>query len=624
MLKNCPFCYPHDAHHSQTRPYHYYGSMDESAITKNFGSAYTSQTHTVGEALIEILKKLSVERIYGIGGDYVATFIQALDSDFELIACGNELHSAFAACAEAEIQGLGITFCTYTVGSLPILSAAALAKTEGLPVVFISGSPSPLEMNQQGLHHMVHSSNSWNRDENHALRAFASLDIRSERLLWPCNADQPTIANQQFLDLILHAIKYRQPVFIEIPRGLLNQKCQKINAVEKIKKEQENSDHLIGAEVIAQEIHERLQKSHSPLLLIGERIKYNPKLRDLVLDLCEKHNIPFATNLFAKGIYDEHHPLSLGCYNGLLGSKKSHGYIQNKADYIIEICTSILMQDTSTAFGTGTYLVHQFKNKTTLRGTDGSCQDVLKVFEFLKNKAKKIYDDPTPEKPVAELNDPDLLSFANIAQAINQIQSDYTEAFIYLPEVGNSFFSSFSLKCRGSHLKRSWLTNPYYAAMGTSLPYAHAISLNAKLSNYQDIPVVLIGDGGFHFQSNELASIQRDDLFMIILFFRNNIFHLGKLSSSPVYNCHHENLNLEKITSGYGGKYTLANNLQGLKQAFAQALATKKGIHFVEIPVSTDKEQQSPEIQIINTYIQSRSGDKIAQAEWEQLCHRFN
>ena len=92
------------------------------------------------------------------------------------------MHAGFSACAQAEIEGMGFCLTTYTVGSLPCTSAAALAMTEGLPVVFISGAPGEVEVNQLAIHHTVHPNTSWKAEYDNALEAFEALGMRVERL----------------------------------------------------------------------------------------------------------------------------------------------------------------------------------------------------------------------------------------------------------------------------------------------------------------------------------------------------------------------------------------------------------------------------------------------------------
>lgn len=103
---------------------------------------------------------------------------------------------------------------TYTVGSLPTIFCAALAKTERLSSSFISGCPEN-EISGNSLHHAVCNNDDWKINYNAVLNAFAALGIRSERLQGPRNRYKP-MYNEQFFNLIAHAYSQKEPVFIEI------------------------------------------------------------------------------------------------------------------------------------------------------------------------------------------------------------------------------------------------------------------------------------------------------------------------------------------------------------------------------------------------------------------------
>ena len=138
------------------------------------------------------------------------------------------MHAGFSACAKAEIDGIGFCLSTYMVGSLPCTSAAALAVTEGLPVVFISGAPAESEVANLAIHHTLHPNTAWKTEYDNALNAFAALGVKVERLQGQRAAGHPNVAGERFYQLVAHAYKTKQPVFIEVPRDQVFQKTQPI------------------------------------------------------------------------------------------------------------------------------------------------------------------------------------------------------------------------------------------------------------------------------------------------------------------------------------------------------------------------------------------------------------
>jgi indolepyruvate decarboxylase len=144
------------------------------------------------------------------------------------------------------------------------------------------------------------------------------------------------------------------------------------------------------------------------------------------------------------------------------------------------MATSIFPQDSNIAFGTGTHKVECFDNKTLLKGGSLLEKDLLAIFERLLEQDITAFDFFAPSE--VSLIDESLtkgeddIDFNNLAQTLNDLQAEDASTYVYLPEVGNSYFASYSLKVRQSTLGRSWLTNPWYGAMGTALPYARVVA----------------------------------------------------------------------------------------------------------------------------------------------------
>ena len=199
----------------------------------NFGKAYNEQLPTLGETMSDVIRFFGGQHIYGVGGDFAANLIAALSVNehgegIQINPSSNEMHAGFSACAQAEVDGMGFCLTTYMVGSLPCTSAAALAVTEGLPVVFISGAPAESEVNQVAIHHTIHPNASWKAEYDNALEAFSALGMRVERLQGQRVEGHPNIAGQRFYQIVSEAYKNKQPVFIEVPRDQVFAKTQPI------------------------------------------------------------------------------------------------------------------------------------------------------------------------------------------------------------------------------------------------------------------------------------------------------------------------------------------------------------------------------------------------------------
>ena len=594
----------------------------------NLGKKYNDKLPILGEVMADVIQFFGGDRLYGVGGDFAANLIAAFDKKLDLYPSSNEMHAGFSACAQAEIDGLGFCLTTYTVGSLPCTSAAALAMTEGLPVVFISGAPGEGEVNQLAIHHTVHPNSSWKAEYDNALESFAALGMRVERLQGDRASGQPNIAGKRFYQIVADAYKTKKPVFIEVPRDLVFAKTQLLKLPKSVNNICCGSNVLAGSEYIVENIVGKLKQSKKPALYIGDRLKHNEILKQLVVQFAEKFNIPYATSWFAKGLFDEFKPLCLGSYNGVFTQTLGKRYLEEEVDYVIDIATSIFSQDSNTAFATGTHKIEDFENKTLLKGGALLEKDLIEIFELLLqqdigqfafspfNEGNSSIETSSIDTPLA--ND-ESIDFNNLAQALNELQQLDETPYVYLPEVGNSYFTSYSLKTRLSSVKRGWLTNPWYGAMGTSLPYARVVAQRIKEKGEHDRAVVITGDGGFHFQLNELIHFLKDQTNVVIIYMRNNIFHLGKSGDTAIYHCNDKAFDVHKLVQAYGGEAKMCSTVGEFKDYFTSCVREKNGIKLIEVPANPIEEKQCNEIRLLNLYIKAKNGLPEAVKEWQTL-----
>src|SRR2546421_12968787 len=164
---------------------------------------------SIGEYLIQRLSAHGVRHVFGIPGDYVLGFYDMLSkSKLRIINTCDEQGAGFAADAYARVRGLGAVCVTYCVGGLKVANTTAEAFAEKSPVVVISGAPGMKEReNNPLLHHKV-------REFDTQKKVFEQLTVASTVL------SDPQIAYAE-IDRVLHAaLRYKRPVYIELPRDM--------------------------------------------------------------------------------------------------------------------------------------------------------------------------------------------------------------------------------------------------------------------------------------------------------------------------------------------------------------------------------------------------------------------
>src|SRR5262245_45271843 len=165
---------------------------------------------SIGEYLIQRLDAHGVRHIFGIPGDYVLGFYEQLQrSKLRLVNTCDEQGAGFAADAYARVRGLGAVCVTYCVGGLKVANTTAEAFAEKSPVVVISGAPGMAEREKNPLlHHKV-------REFDTQADVFKQLTVASTVLSDPQTAFQE-------IDRVLHAaLRYKRPVYIELPRDMV-------------------------------------------------------------------------------------------------------------------------------------------------------------------------------------------------------------------------------------------------------------------------------------------------------------------------------------------------------------------------------------------------------------------
>src|SRR5437870_13718150 len=165
----------------------------------------------IGEYLIQRLYAHGVRHVFGIPGDYVLGFYeQLLRSKLRIVNTCDEQSAGFAADAYARVRGLGAVCITYCVGGLKVVNPTAQSFAEKSPVVVIIGAPGVKEREKNPLlHHKV-------REFDTQKKVFEQLTIASTVL------SEPQTAFQE-IDRVLHAaLRFKRPVYIELPRDLVS------------------------------------------------------------------------------------------------------------------------------------------------------------------------------------------------------------------------------------------------------------------------------------------------------------------------------------------------------------------------------------------------------------------
>src|SRR5512141_2509182 len=267
---------------------------------------------SIGEYLIQRLYANGVRHVFGIPGDYVLAFYDQLSkSKLRTINTCDEQGAGFAADAYARVRGLGAVCVTYCGGGLKVANSTAEAFAEKSPVVVISGAPGMKEREKNPLlHHKV-------REFDTQKKVFEQLTVAATVL----NDAQTAF---QEIDRVLHAaLRYKRPVYIELPRDLVSVPGIPHHKTAEI---HEQSDPRGLREALA-EAGKMINQARQPVILADVEV-HRFALQDQLLKLARKTNIPVAATVLGKSVIGEAHPFYLGIYEGAMGREDVRRYVE--------------------------------------------------------------------------------------------------------------------------------------------------------------------------------------------------------------------------------------------------------------------------------------------------------
>ncbi|HWY74724.1 MAG TPA: thiamine pyrophosphate-binding protein [Verrucomicrobiae bacterium] len=457
---------------------------------------------SIGEYLIEQLYAHGVRHVFGIPGDYVLGFYDQLAKSklLRVINTCDEQGAGFAADAYARVRGLGAVCITYCVGGLKVANTTAEAFAEKSPVVVISGAPGMKEREKNPLlHHKV-------KEFDTQKSVFEQLTVASTVL------SDPQIAFQE-IDRVLHAaLRYKRPVYIELPRDLVSAPGIPYHQPQEIH-EQSDPDTLRAALAEAEAM---INRARQPVILADVEV-HRFALQDTLLKLVRKTNLPVATTVLGKSVVGEQHPFYLGVYEGALGRDDVRRYVESSdcvvmlgaflTDINLGIYTAQL-DPVRTIYANSEKLSIRYHTYENVR-----FKDFMRGLLKLRLRRRKLGRIPQPP-PLGEFRARPgnaKITIKRLFQRLNDFLSDNT---VVVADVGDALFGATDLFIRH---RTEFLGPAYYASMGFAVP----ASIGAQLANPKLRPLVLVGDGAFQMTGLELSTAARYGLNPIVIVLNN-------------------------------------------------------------------------------------------------------
>ena len=471
---------------------------------------------SIGEYLIQRLDAHGVRHVFGIPGDYVLGFYeQLLHSPIRIINTCDEQGAGFAADAYARVRGLGAVCVTYCVGGLKVANTTAEAFAEKSPVVVISGAPGMKEREKNPLlHHKV-------REFDTQKKVFEQLTIASTVLSDPQTAFQE-------IDRVLHAaLRYKRPVYIELPRDIVSLPGIPHHTPREF---HEASDRHTLREALAEAV-EMINCASKPVILADVEV-HRFGLQNALLSLAEKTNIPVAATIMGKSVIGEQHPFYMGVYEGAMGRDDVRRYVETSdcvillgafmTDINLGIYTAQL-DPARSIYATSEKLSIRYHTYENVRFKD-FVHGLLKA-KLCRRAPAKI---PRPQ-PMAALPDVRGKNKVTVKSLFRRLNAFLDERTVVVADIGDALFGAADLFI---HHRTEFLGPAYYASMGFAVP----AGIGAQLANPRLRPLVLVGDGAFQMTGMELATAARYNLNPIVVVLNNRGYGTERQIQDGPYN----------------------------------------------------------------------------------------
>lgn len=556
------------------------------AKSKNIKSEIEVSKTTVSQYLIRRLGELGVTDIFGIPGDYVLGFMkQVEESPIRLVGTTNELCAGYAADAYARLRGLGVLCLTYAVGTLSAANAIAGAFAEKSPLVVISGAPGLRELRKRGmLHHMVGPADT-------QLRSLQPITAAQ------CVLDDPLTALREIDRVLEVCLRRKQPVYIEIPRDRVDLECLELPR-------QQSAAPASDPDELREAVGEAmamLNTAQKPVILAGIEI-HRMGLVSQLTAFAEKHNIPVCSTLLSKSVISEKHPLYAGTYVGALSRK-------DVVDFVEESDCVLSLGAMPTDMDTGIFTTHLSPTNTIFAIAEGirichhSFGDVL-LDEFLARLASQelpVFSRPVPglKNPLAAPWKADPYRPVTTARLFQKVNSILTPETAVLADPGDAMFGSIDLAV---HQGAKFLSSAFYATLGWAVPAA----IGAQVAMPGLRPLVLVGDGAFHFTGTELSSAVRLGLDPIVIVLNNHGYLTERFILEGSFNDVQE-WQFHKLPELFASGLGFLVRTEGeLDDALAKALANKG--KFSILNVQLDRMDSSPALRRLGESLSGRVG----------------
>jgi len=540
--------------------------------------------YTISEVLIEFLKFVNINTIFGVPGSNM-DFLKYVydDKSIKFISNKDEKNSVYMAMGYTKASNkISCCFGSVGAGAFNLVPGVISAYYESTPVLVIGGQVPLIHKGKNAFQESTGIANTISQ-----LKLFKNITLYSETI-------DPKKMYKQLEQVYFHLHDFKSgPVYLELPSDIMNQKItfdiNKFNRIKlnfnnyKLKMLKQYKKELLKVNLLISD----LNKSKLPIIIIGEGSKYSSKL---IENLAWRLKIPIFSTFKGKDKISNDFKFYMGCI-GLIGTDTINNYVK-ESDMIISIGASLsqfssnnwkLISD-SKIYRLDTITNNISKNRGIIIRYDSNKIINLLLKKIIMPKNKK----------------QDLINLKNsIINELNQNNSDQglkINLINTLQKVipNNAIIVSEDILLVGKFLKfYNQNTNINFtnlAPIGCALPGA----IGAKIACPKNIVIAILGDGGFNMAISELNTIQNNNLKLIIILLNNcaygTVYKYQKYKFNKHFYTTYQNPNYLKMGRLYNMDTYNINSITQIKNILVKAF--KYNIHSTIININIDKNEK--------------------------------
>ena len=531
------------------------------------------------EIIAECLLEQGVDTVFGYPGGAVLNIYDALykySDKITHILSSHEQGAAHAADGYARTTGkCGVVIATSGPGATNLVTGIATAYMDSIPMVAITGNVT---------------------NDLLARDSFQEVDICGITL--PGTKHNFIVKDVKDLaNVIRQAFKIamsgrKGPVLIDIPKDVTGAKCEYEKAVpNKIMNEliSEQADFNIAADII--------KNSKKPMIYMGGGVVSADAEKEL-LAFAEKIDCPIASSVMGLGGFPSSHRLFMGTI-GMHGGYET-GKATDNCDLIIAVGArfSDRVAGDRDKFGKQAAIIQLDIDKAEINKNVridccvlGDLKDTLKklcetVDEIKHTDWVAQVEEWGKKSGVTETPRSDI--YAHPYKVIEEVRKLTSDDDIIVTDVGQHQMW-VSQKYRFEK-PRTWCTSGGLGTMG----YGMGAAVGSAVANPDKRVVLFTGDGSFHMNLNELATVRSYNLPIVIVVLNNTVLGMVRQWQKLFYGRRfsqtdpHRKTDFAKVAEGFGVKGMVIHNDDEVADVLAKAFALNEPV-VIDCKISPDE-----------------------------------